>query len=88
MLFFLRGFTKLCLFQRTSTVALAFRAESRVLVSLTRLARSLACNKELTVFTGMGKMFEISVNNCTCPAHTQIASRTFYHTIFFVIGSV
>lgn len=71
-----------CLFQRTSTVALALRAESRVLDSLTRLSRSLACYKEIAVFTGMGKMFEISVNNSTCSAHTQITSRTLYRTIF------
>lgn len=46
------------------------------------LARSLACYKEIAVFTGMGKMFEISVNNSTCSAHTQITSRTLYRTIF------
>lgn len=45
--------------------------------------RSLVTKK--VVFTGMGKMLEISVNNSTCPAHTQIASRTLHHTIFFVI---
>jgi len=68
---------------QTSTVALALRAESRVFYSLTRLAHSPVTKgnkKEIAVerliFTGMGKMFEISVNKSTCPADIQIASRT------------